>query len=156
MGLRVDALAKLVIDSGCDVNLTDGDGCTAVYVSIEEDQLEITELLLSCGASPDIGNADIGKDNTLLAWAASRRQLPLVQLLLRHGADPNRPGKSGMYALHMAARCGGKAIIEELLANGADPTKKCFTNRNCVGMTARELVQKNKQAVAAGCLDVLP
>eukprot|EP01043_Picozoa_sp_COSAG02_P064453 COSAG02_NODE_9429_length_2219_cov_2.393396_1_plen_513_part_01 len=148
-------LAKILIDSGCDADSTDGDGCTALYVSIEEDQLELAELLLSRGATPDIGNADIGRDNTLLAWAASRRQLALVQLLLKHGADPNRAGKSGMFALHMAARCGGKAVIEALLANGADTTKKCFTSDGCGGVTARELAEKNKRAVAAGCLDVL-
>ena len=110
------ALAKALIESGCDVDSTDGDGCTALFAAIEEEETEMIELLLSSGASPDIGNADIGRDNTLLAWAASRRRLPLVKLLLKYGADPNRPGKSGMYPLHMAARCAGKEVIEELLA----------------------------------------
>ena len=59
----------------------------------------MAEALLSSGASPDVGNMDIGLDNTLLGWAASRRRLDHVQLLLKHGADPNKPGKSGMYPL---------------------------------------------------------
>jgi ankyrin repeat protein len=112
--------------------------------------------LLSAGASPDIGNADIGRDNTLLAWAASRRRLDHVQLLLKHGADPNRPGKSGMFPLHMAARCAGKAVLEVLLAKGADPTNRCCTHKGGEGVTACEVVERNCQAVAAGCLDVLP
>ena len=39
---------------------------------------------------------------------------------------------------------------------GADPTKTCATQKGGGGVTAREVVQRNKQAVAAGCLDVLP
>lgn len=152
-------VSKILVDAGCDVDATDGDGCTALYTAIvcgdngQEDG--VSELLLRAGASPDIGNADIGKDNTLLAWAASRRSLAIVQQLLRHGADPNRPGKSGMYPLHMAARCRGKAIMEALLKNGADPTKTCYTRKGCPGVTARQVVEKNQQAVDAGCLDVL-
>ena len=150
------ALAKLLLDSGCDVDSTDGDGCTALYIAIEEGQDEMADLLLSAGADPDIGNADIGLDNTLLAWAASRRRLALVQLLLKHGADPNKKGKSGMYPIHMAARCGGKAIIAELLAKGADATKKCVTQTGGEGVTARQIAEKSKQSVAAGCLELLP
>ncbi len=152
-------VAKMLIDAGCNLDITDGDGCTPLYIAMvcgdcgEEDG--ISEMLLAARASPDIGNADIGKDNTLLAWAASRRSLGHVRQLLRHNADPNRPGKSGMYPLHMAARCGGKAVMEALLENGADPTKTCYTHKACPGVTARQVVEKNKQAVAAGCLDVL-
>lgn len=151
------AIAKMLIDDGgCDLNETDGDGCTALYLAMDEGNDEMCELLLNSGASADIGNADIGCDNTLLAWAASRRRLSHVQMLLKHGADPNKPGKSGMYPLHMAARCGAKAVLQELLANGADPNKTCKTHKACLGVTARQVVEKNKQAVAAGCLDVLP
>ena len=151
------AIATLLInDGGCNLNSLDGDGCTALYVAMDEGNDEICELLLNSGVSPDIGNADIGLDNTLLAWSASRRRLNQVQMLLKHGADPNKPGKSGMYPLHMAARCGGKAVLQELLANGADPTLTCKTHKTCSGVTARQVVERNKQAVAAGCLDVLP
>ena len=149
----------MLIDGGCDVDMTDGDWCTALYTAMvsgdcgEEDG--VSEMLLAAGASPDIGNADIGNDNTLLALAASRRSLGHVDQLLKHGADPNRPGKSGMYPLHMAARCGGKAVMETLLKNGADPTRTCHTHSACLGVTARQVVEKNQQAVAAGCLDVL-
>jgi ankyrin repeat protein len=140
---------------GCDVDGADGDGATPLYAALDEGQEGMAELLLAAGASPDIGNADIGLDNTLLAWAASRRRLEQVQLLLRHGADPNRAGKSGMYPLHMAARAGGKEVLQALLQSGADTTRTCATHPNCAGVTALQLVEKNKRAVAAGCLEVL-
>ena len=137
------------------MDAVDGDGCSALYVAIEEDGGDgMCELLLAAGASPDLGNADIGRDNTLLAWAASRRRFDLVELLLKHGADPNTPGKSGMYPLHMAARAADKAIIEALLAQGADPAKKWF--HSGPGVTARQMAEKNPRAVAAGCLSVMP
>jgi ankyrin repeat protein len=150
------AVARALIESGCDLDATDGDGCTALYEAVDGDEREFCELLLAAGASPDIGNADIGKDNTLLAWAASRRRLDLVELFLKHGADPNKPGKSGLYPLHMAARSGDKAILVELLAKGADPTRTCVTFKGCPGATARQMVEKNPQAVANGCLEVVP
>ena len=149
------AIAQMLIDAGCRLDETDGDGCTALYVAMDEGNEEVCELLLKSGASPDIGNSDIGSDNTLLAWAASRRRLAQVRLLLKHGADPNKPGKSGLYPLHMAARCGAKAVLEVLIENGADPTRTCRTHRGCTGATALRVVEKNKQAVATGCLEVL-
>eukprot|EP01049_Picozoa_sp_SAG25_P007336 SAG25_NODE_593_length_6683_cov_31.125911_2_plen_188_part_00 len=156
-------IAQLLIDAGCDVNATDGDGCTALYVALDEDQADdlvgmqdrVAELLLSAGASPDIGNMDIGLGNTLLAWAASRRRLDHVQLLLRCGADPNKSGKSGMYPLHMAARCGAKDILQALIDGGADPSKTCTTHKTCPGVTARQMVERNPRSVANGCLEVL-
>jgi ankyrin repeat protein len=149
------AITKLLLHHGSDVNTADGDGCTALYVALDEDQVGIAEALLAAGAATDTGNTDIGLDNHLLAWAASRRQLEHVQLLLKYKADPNQPGKSGMYPLHMAARGGGRTVLEALLASGADPTKTCPTHRHCPGVTAREVVEKNPRAVAAGCLEVL-
>ena len=145
-------IAKLLTArrGGCDIDATDGDGCTALYVALDEDEDDVAEFLLSLGASPDIGNADIGNDNTLLAWAASRRRLDHVELLLEHGADPNKPGKSGMYPLHMAARAAGPKVLACLLAKGADPTVT-----TTAGDTPRQVAEKNKRAVKAGCDKVL-
>lgn len=72
-----------------------------------------------------------------------------------HGGR-NTEGKSGLYPLHMAARSGDKAILVELLAKGADPTRTCVTFKGCPGATARQMVEKNPQAVANGCLEVVP
>ena len=147
------AKALLDCDDGCDVNITDGDGCTALYVALDEDEegcLAVADLLLSVAASPDIGNSDIGLDNTLLAWAASRRRLDHVRVLLKHSADPNKSGKSGMYPLHMAARAGARRVIEVLLEGGADPAVTCPSN-----CTPCQIAEKSKRAVANGCVEVL-
>ena len=44
--------------------------------------------------------------------------------MLELGLDPNRPGKHGHLALHMA--CEDPAIVDLLLAHGADPRARCF------------------------------
>ena len=110
-------------------------------------------LLLDRGADPNVATAE---GRTPLTEAADQGLLKHVQLLLKHGSDPNKKGKSGMYPIHMAARCGGKAIIAELLAKGADATKKCVTQTGGEGVTARQIAEKSKQSVAAGCLELLP
>ena len=143
-------MVSCLLDLNSDVNIRDGDGCTALYVALDEDEDEIAELLLKKGADPDVGNKDIGEDQTLLAWAASRRKISHVKLLLQHGTNPNLPGKSGMYPLHMAARIGAKNIIEILLSERADPTLEDVS-----GCTPKMIAEKNKKAVQAGCVELL-
>jgi ankyrin repeat protein len=145
-----ERMVSCLLDLECDINARDGDGCTALYVALDEEEDEIAELLLRKGADPDVGNKDIGEDQTLLAWAASRRKINHVKLLLRHGTNPNLPGKSGMYPLHMAARIGAMNVIATLLSERADPTLKDQS-----GCTPRMIAEKNKKAVQAGCVELL-
>ena len=134
-----------------DVNVKDGDGCTPLYVAFDEEEFEIAEMLLQKDADPNIGNMDIGAENTLLAWLCSRKKISMVQLLLKYNADTNVPGKSGFYPLHMAARSGSKVILEMLLGAGADPAVKDSSS----GKTPVEIARQNKKSVEAGCVQVL-
>ena len=133
-----------------DVNVKDGDGCTPLYVAFDEEEVEIAEMLLEKDADSNIGNMDIGPENTLLAWLCSRKKVAMVKLLLKFNVDTNIPGKSGFYPLHMAARSGSKAILEMLLRAGADPMVN-----DCNGKTPLEIASLNKKSVDAGCVQVL-
>jgi ankyrin repeat protein/tetratricopeptide (TPR) repeat protein len=143
-------IVKCMLEFNCKVNERDGDGCTALYVAIDEDEEEIAEMLLKSGADPNLGNMDIGEDNTLLAWTSSRRKFCYVDMLLKSGANPNLPGKSGLYPLHMAARVGGNKCIEVLLKYGADPLKV-----DPSGCTPQMIAEKNERSIKAGCVDLL-
>ena len=145
-----EEIVKCLLDFKAKVNEKDGDGCTALYVAFDEDEDDIAEMLLKNGADPDIGNMDIGEDNTLLAWLSSRRKLAYVRMLLEQGTDPNVPGKSGLYPLHMAARTGGKQVIELLLAHGADPMLE-----DPSGCTPQTIATKNPKSVKNGCVELL-
>ena len=145
-----EAIVECLLKRDANVNIRDGDGCTTLYTALDEDELDIAEMLLKHHADPNVGNMDIGDDNTLLAWSASRRKEDYVQLLLKYNADPNIPGKSGLYPLHMAARCGSKSIIQMLLKSGGDPLLK-----DPSGKTPIEIAKSNPKSVQAGCVDIL-
>ncbi|MEO0423009.1 MAG: ankyrin repeat domain-containing protein [Pseudomonadota bacterium] len=57
-----------------------------------------------------------------------------VQLLLRHGADPNAVGDMGETPLHVAASGGDAQIIRALIESGATPGF-----RSEFGVTANDL-----------------
>src|SRR6476660_8155450 len=58
---------------------------------------------------------------TALYQATENGRTDAVDLLLRKGADPNLPGRSGVTPLAAAAYKGNEAVVALLLARRADP-----------------------------------
>jgi hypothetical protein len=75
------------------------------------------EFLLSCGASPNYLTEVQGCTPLKIAISAHRREAAAV--LLKHGAAPNAPDKSGESNLHCAAAYGDAEIARLLLEHGA-------------------------------------
>lgn len=79
-------------------------------------QLEAARWLLDSG----VPAGGTGADDVPLVVAASEGSVPVIELLLERGADPNARDSSGYFPLQMGTR-HGKPVIELLLRAGADP-----------------------------------
>jgi ankyrin repeat protein len=115
---RDDVIPALLAAAGVDIEATDARGYTALVLASYNGQESTTALLLEHGASVD-GAHDLG-GNTALMGVCFKGYLPIARTLIEAGADVNRRNGVGQTALMMAALFNQRAIIDLLLANGAD------------------------------------
>jgi len=86
-----------------------------------------------------------GAGGTLLLCAASGGRLPLVDMLLRHGASLDLQNYIGWTALMGAAFEGSVEVVRRLLECGANPNKQ-----NTNGNTARTIAQQRLSSTPPG------
>jgi ankyrin repeat protein len=92
------ALIRALLDLGADPNYRDSGGDTALFAAIERaapDYHEVLALLLATGANVQLRGIN---DYTALHLAACRDDAVSVELLLRHGADPDARTRIDDYA----------------------------------------------------------
>lgn len=80
--------ARIFLAAGADPNFRGGEGDSPLRVAVEQGDLAMAALLLRCGATRTIDEAGGLKFMTALGLAASRLDLPMLELLLKAGADP--------------------------------------------------------------------
>jgi ankyrin repeat protein len=86
---------------------------TPLICAVDNGHLVEASLLLDAGADVDANDSEkIG--NTALIHAVQNKDLPMMQLLLRHGADPTIPGWMQMSALDWARDWAAGAPAPEL------------------------------------------
>ncbi|KAL1794408.1 hypothetical protein ACET3X_007829 [Alternaria dauci] len=118
-----EAIVKLLISKGADVNATRGDGYgrTALQAACECGNERIVDLLLENGAEV---NEDVGSfgGQSALASAVWAHHFGIVKKLLDLGADINQPGSEelGHTALSAAAQLGNLKMLDFLIENGAN------------------------------------
>ena len=138
-------IVRALVDAGADVHARTAGGFTALSIAAREDEPELARLLLDAGA--DV-NATAPGGATPLVVATVRGNTRLAMFLLEQGADPNAD-EAGYTPLHWAAGSwhteltgslrgietardeewrsmngvqeGRLALVEALLAHGADP-----------------------------------
>jgi uncharacterized protein len=83
-------------------------------------------------------NATQVDGTTALHWAVRADDLPLADLLLRNGARPSAANEAGATPMLLATQNGSAAMVERLLAAGADPNASLTkTSDTALMMAAR-------------------
>ncbi len=92
------ALIRALLDLGADVDFPDAGGFPSLFAAIDRDapdRHEVLELLLAAGANVQQRGVN---DYTALHYAACRDDADAVEILLRHGADPDAATRIDHYA----------------------------------------------------------
>lgn len=129
-------LFRLLRMTGVNQQSTDEHSFTPLFWAVHGGANNFAKYALDNGASLTDEN-EFGQTPLIVAVLVGR--LSMVQLLVEHGADVNRPdSKEGQPPLVLACRDGKIDIAEFLLQKKADPLQK-----NNKGMTALMVAQEN-------------
>ena len=112
---------RAVLQSGADINASQGDGARALHWAAHRDDMAAADLLIGAGAAVDAAN-DLGA--TPLWLASLNGSARMVARLLEAGASPNFTLTSGETPLMAAARSGSVEAVQRLIAKGADVNAK--------------------------------
>ena len=118
---------RRLLDEHADVNATNDAGATALMRAVWNLDLPLTRTLIDRGANVN-AKSDDGRTALLIA-SRLRGALPIVNVLLEHGADPSvkASGFGGQTnPLTEAAWSGEIDIMRALVAKGADPKAAGF------------------------------
>lgn len=127
------SLVEALIAHGANVDSRKGGPTlqlTALESAASSHNLRCARVLIEHGAK--VNAADARHTNSALMWAVTtayadgHKALPMMKLLLEHGADPNTVGLKGVTALFLASATGKgsepcSACVRLLLQAGANP-----------------------------------
>ncbi len=141
----LEAVRKLVSGDRALVNTFAADGFYPLGLAAFFGHRAIVEFLLTNGA--DVATAARNAQKvTALHGAVARRDVEIVKMLLKAGADPNARQESGFVPLHVAASNGNAALVELLLKHGARADAKTDDGKTAGEMAAerghKELAEK--------------
>jgi ankyrin repeat protein len=135
LGNRDRASALLARDAKL-VNGYSGDGFTALGLAVFFGHEEIARQLVAAGADVNFPSRNAIRVYPLHS-AVESGSLPLLNLLLDHGAQPDAVEFLEATPLHSAAARGNREMVERLVKAGADPKRKTKD-----GKTAADLARQ--------------
>ena len=140
------ALAEVLLEAGA----TPTDGVTA-HIAGGGGNLAVLDLLLRYGLDVNGSPRAVPPLPYMLTWATDPAG---PRWLLEHGADPNLAfGADQESALHVAARRWDVALVELLLAHGADPKRRRADGRTpyvLAALNGKVEIARRLEAAGAG------
>jgi ankyrin repeat protein len=143
------AAVQCLLDHNANTDTIDSNGYTPLQKA--HASADITTILLNMTQKPNINR--VTSNGTALFLACLNGCAEVVNILLRHGADPNEEyrGSRSNYPILLAVSRGKPAIVQLLLNNGAN-IKVC----NIYGKSALHLaIEDSRNPEAHECLKVL-
>ena len=132
-----DAITKLLLDKGANVNATDREGRSPLHEAARKDRPKAAELLIDRNADPDIKDK---QGRTPLHDAVLSSKTRITEILIEKGANPDIKDKQGRTPLHDAVLNSKTRITKVLIAKGANPDIKDKS-----GKSARQYAREQKQ-----------
>jgi ankyrin repeat protein len=111
---------KLLLDRGADPNAANKAGATALMWAIPD--VAKVKLLIAAGADVNAVSKNLGRTPLLIA-ASYPGSVPVLQLLLDHGANIHAKDRRGMHALGRAALSADVDVVRFLVEHGCDPNE---------------------------------
>ena len=105
------AVMDVLVSTGANVNLPNGDGETLLFRMTWEEEVENVEMLIEAGADPDLSDQD---GSTPLHIAAVCDNAQILKLLISAGANVSLKNANGETALKIAQRRENRESIELL------------------------------------------
>jgi len=116
---KINNILRLLARDPQLVNAYAQDGFQALGLACYFGHFDVTEYLIKAGAPVNSPSRNDLKAAPIQS-AAAAGHAKIVELLLKHKADPNIREQGGYTPLHAAAQNGDKAMIRTLLYGGAD------------------------------------
>lgn len=127
-----DPMVSLLLAHGAEVNYQSiANDWTPLMIAVAEKHASTAALLIQAGANVNLTNE---KGRTALMFAAFYGSVPITEMLLRNGANPNviPNDKEGKTALMAAASKGYTEVVELLLKYNADPNLRNRKNKTAL------------------------
>jgi len=111
-----------LIKKGATAKYKNGDFQTALYIAVNKDQFELAkEMLTNPIVAATINTGDV-RNMTPLFHAARKGDIPMMQLLLKHGANIEAPNEGGITPIQIAIINKKKDAVKYLIENKANIT----------------------------------
>lgn len=127
-------IVKMLIRAGCNVNLQDNDGNTALSVATRYSDIKIVKLLINAGSNVNLHNRE---GWTALMIASRYSNIKIVKLLIDAGADVNMQNSNKWIALMMASRYSTVEKVKLLIESGSNINLQDITGWSALMLACR-------------------